>query len=165
LYVYVILLPSMNITFFNIYDVSKKEITWWFVSGFYYSFETWPGRSTRDLADPGLEPGRVKKKRQSKTRPTRPVALMTRLTWQDSVKNSVTTHSLFFFTKTISYLFIKKIKIDPGFKLDRPLNKDSVKNSVTIHSLIFFFQNNIIFIYKKIKINSGFELDRPPNQV
>jgi hypothetical protein len=51
------------------------------------------------------------KKRQSKTRPTRPVDLMTRLTWQDSVKNSVTTHSLFFFTKTISYLFIKKLKL------------------------------------------------------
>jgi hypothetical protein len=34
-----------------------------------YSFETRPGRSTRDLADPGLESGRVEKKYRGKKNP------------------------------------------------------------------------------------------------
>jgi hypothetical protein len=111
LYVYVILLPSMNNIFFNIYDVSKKEIAWWFVSGFYYSFETWPGRSTRDPADLGLEPGWVKKK--AVKNPTDPTGWL-----NDPVdltrfgqKLGYNPFTIFFFTKTISYLFIKKLKL------------------------------------------------------
>jgi len=152
LYDYVILLPSMNNTFFNTYDVSKKEIAWWFVSSFYYSFETWLGRSTRDSADLGLEQDRVKKKAvKNLTDPTG---------WlNDPVELTRFSQKLgyIFYQNNIIFIY-KKIKIDPGFELDRPPNQDSVKNSVTIHSLISFYQNNIIFIYKKIKINSGFEV-------
>jgi hypothetical protein len=44
---------------------------------FKHSFETWPGGSNRDLADPGLQPDRIEEK------------IRKRKTWCDSVKNLV----------------------------------------------------------------------------
>jgi polyphosphate kinase len=52
----------------------------------HYSFETRPGRSTRDPTDPGLEPGRVEEKIGKVINQCDPV---TQLTRQNPVKNSV----------------------------------------------------------------------------
>jgi hypothetical protein len=64
-----------------------------------YSFETRPGRSTWDLADPGLESGRVEEKiEERKIRRDPATRSKTRLRSVDFC----------FFTKTTSFLFKKK---------------------------------------------------------
>jgi len=70
-----------------------------------------PGGSTRDLADPGLKPGRAEEKIEEGK------------TWCDPVKNPVATRWFFFFTKTMSFWFKKKW---PGRSGDPVKNQNQV---------------------------------------